>query len=581
MRKRRLLGLAVALLSAGVIAESQEPLDANAQAKAADDTAFLSFDEWRRVNLERSGQEPGDLGGWPGARKHVDGGHPSQDPDEYNIPFLEEDLELDVFQPSGKRYQDRFNFASLDCAATMVETNQNVKGAHNVLSENKDSYLLNKCSEKDKFLTIELCQDILVDSVAIANYEFFSSMFRRVRISVSDRFPVAPSGWRVLGEFEGRNVRELQVFSIANPQIWARYLRVDFVSHWGNEFYCPVSLVRVHGTTMMEQYRMQQGNSTTAAGERARGAQTSSIASVADPAVATSSACEPPPESQCSTTATRPPKITPSSASRCAPNGTDGASDDDDHDHGHDHDHWRNIPAEICMCENGRPLIMALQVCAPGDRDRNLPTNQNGSPSTTNTSTPPRPAAAPEDNIYQAILKRLGQLEANTTLSFRYIEEQSQHMKALLSNVDKKQSAHIEEFFSGFRDNVTHQLRRLRNGYQRSFSELQEQRAADTAALSARIDALTYDIVVQKRIWVAQTIILLAVLALVAFTRGAEMDYVVPRGWQSAFPASRGTSSPSAWKTESDPLTPRRRHRRSISDSHRVRSLLRTDTAPT
>ena len=30
------------------------------------------------------------------------------------------------------------------------------------------------------------------------------------------------------------------------------------LSHYGNEYYCPISLVRVHGKTMMEEFRMSE-----------------------------------------------------------------------------------------------------------------------------------------------------------------------------------------------------------------------------------------------------------------------------------------------------------------------------------
>ncbi|KAM3418044.1 hypothetical protein BST61_g6252 [Cercospora zeina] len=64
--------------------------------------------------------------------------------------------------------------------------------------------------------------------------------------------------WRDLGTFEARNTREIQAFLIENPQIWARYLRIEFLTHYGSEYYCPVSLLRVHGVTMMEDYRHQE-----------------------------------------------------------------------------------------------------------------------------------------------------------------------------------------------------------------------------------------------------------------------------------------------------------------------------------
>jgi hypothetical protein len=57
-------------------------------------------------------------------------------------------------------------------------------------------------------------------------------MFRQIPFSVSDRFPIPAGGWRIVGEFEGRNFRDIQLFSISNPQIWARYV-ASTLSHIG------------------------------------------------------------------------------------------------------------------------------------------------------------------------------------------------------------------------------------------------------------------------------------------------------------------------------------------------------------
>lgn len=39
-----------------------------------------------------------------------------------------------------------------------------------------------------------------------------------------------------------------------NPH-FCRYLRIDFLSHYGSEYYCPVSLLRVYGFTQLDAYR--------------------------------------------------------------------------------------------------------------------------------------------------------------------------------------------------------------------------------------------------------------------------------------------------------------------------------------
>ena len=159
---------------------------------------------------------------------------------------------------AGRTGKERFNYASFDCAATVHKTNREVKGSSAILVENKDSYMLNECRAENKFVIIELCDDILVDTVVLANYEFFSSMFKAFRVSVSDRYPVKASGWKELGVFEGKNSREIQAFLVENSQIWARYVKVEFLTHYGNEFYCPISLIRIHGTTMLEEFRAQE-----------------------------------------------------------------------------------------------------------------------------------------------------------------------------------------------------------------------------------------------------------------------------------------------------------------------------------
>ncbi|KAI5209327.1 hypothetical protein AUEXF2481DRAFT_27861 [Aureobasidium subglaciale EXF-2481] len=250
-----------------------------------DNANFLSFEEWKKQNLAKVGQSPDNVGQRP---------HSGQDkairnmrPIDNALDILGEDSEIELdfggfgrqdspssssaavqstvaseptlrSRDAGKTCKERSNYASFDCAATVLKSNPESKSAHAVLIENKDSYMLNICSSTNKFLIVELCNDILIDTIVLANYEFFSSIFRTFRVSVSDRYPVKADRWRELGVFEARNMRSVQAFLIEQPLIWARYLRIEFLTHYGNEYYCPVSLLRVHGTTMMEEFRHQE-----------------------------------------------------------------------------------------------------------------------------------------------------------------------------------------------------------------------------------------------------------------------------------------------------------------------------------
>lgn len=282
--------------------EVRDSLDADSESPL-DNANFLSFEEWKKRNLAKAGQSADNVGGGrSGAsepRRRPGGIHNALD-------SLGEDTEIEIdfggfvnpppadvrhtgqknipesrgpigdkadktsgtqlskahsrSKDAGVTCKERSNYASFDCASTILKTNPECKSATSVLVENKDSYLLNLCSATNKFFIVELCDDILVDTVVLANYEFFSSIFRTFRVSVSDRYPVKLDKWRDLGTFEGQNSRGIQAFLIEEPQIWARYLRIEFLTHYGHEYYCPVSLLRVHGTTMMEEFNHELKN---------------------------------------------------------------------------------------------------------------------------------------------------------------------------------------------------------------------------------------------------------------------------------------------------------------------------------
>lgn len=49
------------------------------------------------------------------------------------------------------------------------------------------------------------------------------------------------------------NERDIQSFPLVlDESNYAKYLRVEMISHYGNEHFCPLSLLRVIGASMME-----------------------------------------------------------------------------------------------------------------------------------------------------------------------------------------------------------------------------------------------------------------------------------------------------------------------------------------
>ncbi|GAA5883109.1 hypothetical protein JCM16303_006096 [Sporobolomyces ruberrimus] len=151
--------------------------------------------------------------------------------------------------------KDRSNYAAFECAAMVHRSSRKTKGASAILVEKKDRYMLTPCAADPKFVEVELCDEIQIDTIVLANFEFFSSMFKQFKASCSVNYPGNVEDWHDLGTFRARNVRGVQVFRPNLIPNFCRYIRINFLSHFGSEYYCPVSLLRVYGYTQLDAYR--------------------------------------------------------------------------------------------------------------------------------------------------------------------------------------------------------------------------------------------------------------------------------------------------------------------------------------
>ncbi|GMM56665.1 Slp1 protein [Maudiozyma humilis] len=322
----------------------------------------------------------------------------------------------------GKVYKDKYNYASLDCAATIVQTNSEASGATSILIENKDKYLLNPCSAENQYVVIELCEDILVEEVKLGNFEYFSSTFHNVRFYVSDRLPVTRSGWTLIGSFEAENSRQLQAFEIENPQRWARYLRIEVLSHYGNEFYCPISSVKVHGQTMMDEFKLGETEPQAPVPQEvvAEKQQASAVEETEEGAVDANVA------------------IPHTEMERCADKPGRNESQ-------HAVTYPKKCPQELCCKVNlvsflkgsaqvfaGVPQsCMKNANCTTANTSGNTTAGPGGSAATTSSSIPGRKPT--EDSIFKNMMRRLASLEHNSTQMSRHIEQQQRQMSRQLN----------------------------------------------------------------------------------------------------------------------------------------------------
>ncbi|XP_071111717.1 SUN domain-containing ossification factor-like isoform X1 [Haliotis cracherodii] len=154
-----------------------------------------------------------------------------------------------VSMPVPLKSKQRINFSSKNCGAKVLASNQEAENVQGVLTGNKDEYMLNPCGAQKKWFAIELCEPIQVKTVEIASLELFSSQPKTFRVSLSDRFPA--KDWRELGEYEATQEKTAQAFQVDDQQ-FVKFVKVELLSHYSNEHFCPVTLFRVFGVPMAD-----------------------------------------------------------------------------------------------------------------------------------------------------------------------------------------------------------------------------------------------------------------------------------------------------------------------------------------
>jgi hypothetical protein len=129
----------------------------------------------------------------------------------------------------------KYNYASPDCSARIHSSSPATQHASSLLHKSRDRYMLTPCKADQHWVVVELCDEIRVEAIEIAVWEFFSGVVRDVRVSVGgageeedDRdgdddemeTPDSPkdktSRWEEVGSFVGKNVRGVQVSPVSS-----------------------------------------------------------------------------------------------------------------------------------------------------------------------------------------------------------------------------------------------------------------------------------------------------------------------------------------------------------------------------
>lgn len=128
---------------------------------------FLSFEQWKSLKLSETPVTLYQAPSAPTEAPAVDGSpyipasHPISPPTSpsntasMHMPSLRVPL------------TDRFNYASQDCSARIHVAHKSSKSPSSILSSKRDKYMLSPCSVPNRFVVVELCDDIQIGRCTI------------------------------------------------------------------------------------------------------------------------------------------------------------------------------------------------------------------------------------------------------------------------------------------------------------------------------------------------------------------------------------------------------------------------------
>ncbi|KAF8678886.1 Sad1 / UNC-like C-terminal [Rhizoctonia solani] len=438
--------------------------------------------------------------------------------------------------------EGRFNYASVDCTARVHSAGKSMKSASSILSSKKDKYMLAPCSAKNKHIVVELCDDIRVDTVQLANFEFFSGVFKDIAIYLGrTNNPHSPKlNWVGAGVFRAKNVRGIQTFRLYNlPNTFDRYIRIEFLSHYGKEYFCPVSLLRVYGLTQMEDWRIEEWKQEWQA--RRPAGLTISSADEEDSLISRG----PPTEESTHHRHQKGEGISVETSYRTDPSGTPTptplVTNDTTVSSGSNlrtNDSAFAIPRNSSVdsrnpvhsnitetlnsssnsAEDHKPTATDSNMKSGSVRPSKSKTQESASPTSpmlkaTQIATP-IPSTGGE-SIYRTIWNRLEMLERGSTLSLRYVEEQNQSVRQALRR--------LEEEVGRLRALTNREQQELQRSM-RSVQQKQMEMEKRWNTLLEQVNALAEEVVLEKRLGIAQLCLLTTVLVFMALTRGSRAE---------------------------------------------------------
>ena len=148
---------------------------------------------------------------------------------------------------------DRFNYAAYDSGAKLLASSPNMKKASSILIADDDRYLMVPCVEAEKWFIVQLKEDILLESLEIANFEHYASSISDFTLYGSSVYP--SEQWSELGHFHAPLSHHPHLFSLPTRDYAVRYLKLRWDTWWKDEYYCTLTHFKVYGRSVLEAFR--------------------------------------------------------------------------------------------------------------------------------------------------------------------------------------------------------------------------------------------------------------------------------------------------------------------------------------
>jgi Sad1 / UNC-like C-terminal len=159
------------------------------------------------------------------------------------------------------------NFALTRDGAKVLAHNPGAKKVRAILDDDSDTYMRNECQD-DKWVVLELSQVAKVSRIEIIQHELYSSRIKDFEIRGRQSHPrtdnvetskgLNSTAWKLLGKFTAEKAKGTQQFIVERP-LWAHYLLIRFLTHYGTEPVCALNGFAVYGKSAAEELEDQLG----------------------------------------------------------------------------------------------------------------------------------------------------------------------------------------------------------------------------------------------------------------------------------------------------------------------------------